>query len=359
MKTIIRALKSKNKKKHFERIVGGYVKAFKSISQLKDEKLLINYFLLELYKSNKWTLNQCKNYGDDFSNIYYDENFLDFFRDLTRGLDKESTNEIKFLIHRMMFLSFLNRDDMFSSKEHEVFKKQLENISSIKKENGYFLLLDKYKFIKNNMTIHNFYDDIGLSIIMPNSKIEKDIIDVGGYIGDSALILSNYTYKNVYVFEPFDEAFEELQQNIALNKKNNIHPVKMGCSSDVGVKELFFAPEGGLSISTNDPDKSLSKGACTDSVKIQTTTIDKFALDNKLDIGIIKIDAEGAEQEVLKGAIETIKTKRPILLVSIYHNINDFFFIKPWIDELGLNYKYKVIKPEATTLIEETLLICY
>jgi FkbM family methyltransferase len=188
--------------------------------------------------------------------------------------------------------------------------------------------------------------------------MNRDIIDVGAYVGDSSLILTQYTKKIVYAFEPFNDAFRELQQNIELNKKNNIIPFKLGLSDMVGTKKLFFG-EDNLSISTNDPEKSLSKGACTNTVEIETTTIDHFARERNLDIGIIKIDAEGAEQAVLRGAIETIKSQRPILLISIYHNIDDFISIKPWIDSLELGYRYKITKPEATTFIEETMLICY
>ena len=209
------------------------------------------------------------------------------------------------------------------------------------------------------MTMHNFNGDMGLALLKDLSWIkERDIIDVGAYIGDSSFILSEYTKKKVYAFEPFNDAFSELEENIKLNEINNVITVKLGISNETGIKKLYFA-KNGLSISTNDPEKSLSKGACTDEVQINTTTIDKFAKDNNLTVGIIKIDAEGAEQEVLKGAIETIKKDKPILLVSIYHNINDFMDIKPWIDNLNLDYQYKITKPEPTTFIEETLLVCY
>jgi FkbM family methyltransferase len=207
--------------------------------------------------------------------------------------------------------------------------------------------------------MHNFYDDLGLQKIrdIPFS-LDRDIIDVGAYIGDSSLILTKYTKNNVYAFEPFDDAFLELQKNIELNKKDNIIPFKLGLSDIVGTKKLYSV-ENNSSISTNDPEKSLSKGVYPNIVEIETTTIDHFARERNLDIGIIKIDAEGAEQAVLRGALETIKNQRPILLISIYHNIDDFMSIKPWVDSLGLGYRYRITKPEATTFIEETMLICY
>ncbi|MDP3588907.1 MAG: FkbM family methyltransferase [Sulfuricurvum sp.] len=307
---------------------------------------------------NSWTLNQCRTYANDFNNFYYDRDFSEKFDKLLSGLDESSSDEIKFILMRMNFLAFLNRESMFSEAEEEALKVQMNNIDAIKNQGSYYSLFE-YKFVNCNMTIHNFYDDLGLKKIEHiDFSREREIIDVGAYIGDSSLILSKYTKKNVYAFEPFSDAFEELNQNIKLNEKDNILPFKLGLSNDIGRKQLFFSDDA-LSISTNDPEKSLSKGACTHVMEIETTTIDHFSKVHNLDIGIIKIDAEGSEQAVLLGAIQTIKSQKPILLISIYHNIDDFISIKPWVDSLGLGYSYKLTKPEATTLIEETMLICY
>lgn len=351
-------LKSKNKMKHLKRILLGFINVLRTINSLRKYTLLPKYFLSKQYKLNSWTLNQCKEYARDFNAVYYEKDFAERFQKLLNGLDEQSTSEMKFILMRMMFLAFSNREDMFSEAEHETLKKQLENVEAIKNEGSYYSLFG-FKFVNKNMTIHNFYDDLGLKKIkdIPFST-NRDIIDVGAYIGDSALILEKYTKKNVYAFEPFNDAFQELRQNIELNKKDNILPFNLGLSDTVGTQKLYFG-EDALSISTNDPEKSLSKGACTNIVEIETTTIDHFVRDHKLDVGIIKIDAEGSEQAVLRGAIATIKSQKPILLISIYHNIDDFISIKPWVDSLDLGYRYKLTKPEATTLIEETMLICY
>lgn len=355
---IFSAIKSKNKIVHMKQIIQSFILVFRSMSNLNKYPLLPKYFLSKQYKMNSWTFDQCKSYARDFNEIYYDRNFDKKLHELLQGLDEQSSAEIKFLLLRMMFLAFQNREDMFNEKEEETLKKQLENMDAIKNEGTYYSLFG-YKFINKNITIHNFSDDLGLQKIQHLLfSMKRDIIDVGAYIGDSSLILTKYTEKNVYAFEPFDDAFRELQLNIELNNKDNIIPIKLGLSDMEGTKKLFFG-ENDLSVSTNDPNKSLSKGACTNIVEIETTTIDLFAREHNLDVGIIKIDAEGAEQAVLRGAVETIKNHRPILLISIYHNIDDFFSIKPWLDSLELGYRYKITKPEATTFIEETMLICY
>jgi len=355
---IFAAIKSQNKMKHLKQIFYNFFLIFGSMTNLKKYPLLPKYFLSKQYKMNSWTFDQCKNYALDFEKIYYDDDFDKKLHELLLGLDKQSSDEIKFILLRMMFFAFQNREDIFNDTEKQILKKQLENSDAIKKEGTNYSLFG-HKFVNRNFSMHNFLNDLGLKKVPHvTSPMGGDIIDVGAYVGDSSLILSKYTEKKVYAFEPFNEAFRELQLNIELNDKKNIIPVKLGLSDTVGIKKLFFA-ENNLSISTNDPDKSLSKGACSNIIEIETTTIDHFALEHNLKIGIIKIDAEGAEQAVLRGAVETIKNHKPILLISIYHNIDDFFCIKPWIDKLNLGYRYKISKPEATTFIEETMLICY
>jgi FkbM family methyltransferase len=350
-------IKSENKTYHIKRISLSWYYTLININQLRKLNGLNSYFVSKQYKMNTWTLSQSVEYGKDFVKIYNSKNFLSDFQALLVGLDKNSEKEIKFILARMIFLSFLKEKELFSKSEQKTLKIEVELINSVKKENGYYSLMD-YKFINNNMTIHNFIDDLGLKTLEEGQcPRTKDIIDVGAYIGDSALILSKYTTKKVYAFEPFLDGFKELNNNIELNKNNNIVPVNLGISNRTGTEKLYFGD--GLSISTNDSDTSLSKGACTNIVEINITTIDSYSEEHNLDIGIIKIDAEGAEPKVLQGAINTIKRQKPIILLSIYHNINDFMYLKPWLDKLQLGYKYKFTKPEATTFIEETMLVCY
>lgn len=66
---------------------------------------------------------------------------------------------------------------------------------------------------------------------------------------------------------------------------------------------------------------------------------------------------EGFEQPFLRGAIETIKEQKPVLIISIYHNYSDFFEIKPMIENLNLGYKFRIIKNRFNSVIGETKLL--
>ena len=74
---------------------------------------------------------------------------------------------------------------------------------------------------------------------------------------------------------------------------------------------------------------------------------------------MIKMDIEGAELNAVKGAIETIKKFQPILLIAVYHTPQDFFEIKPLIENIAPNYRsiLKKLTPYHPTY--ETTLIAY
>ena len=77
-----------------------------------------------------------------------------------------------------------------------------------------------------------------------------------------------------------------------------------------------------------------------------------------MDVGYITIDVEGAERDLLNGAVNTIKTQKPILSVSLYHSIDDYFEIIPWIANLNLGYEFEVLKEQPWPFLGDTIVQC-
>ena len=71
------------------------------------------------------------------------------------------------------------------------------------------------------------------------------------------------------------------------------------------------------------------------------------------------MDIEGAERCAIQGAVNTIRTQMPILIISIYHSIEDFFEIKPMIEKITDKYVFHIFRPVLEhSFLEETVLIC-
>ena len=176
----------------------------------------------------------------------------------------------------------------------------------------------------------------------------KDIIDVGACVGDSALVFQKYTDKHIYAFEPTNEGYEALQETISLNNATRIIPINkaLGASASKGQISVY----GGSS--------SLIFDNHTTSHDVEIITLDSFVRERNIQVGFIKVDIEGFEQEFLKGAKQTITEQKPAMLISIYHQASDFFEIKPMIESWNLGYRFKVVKATDLSLSDEIVLFC-
>ena len=208
---------------------------------------------------------------------------------------------------------------------------------------------------KTNLRLKFFYDKSGMDYIKNINQVKnKNIIDAGGFIGDSAIVFSDYTDKNIYSFEPFLQNYNLMLKTIELNKKNNIIPVNMALGNEnkeISIYSNSDTANSGLSIETKQSDIN-----CIEN-KVKMVTLDSYVKENNIEVGLIKTDLEGFEQSFLKGAIETIKEQKPVLIISIYHNYSDFFEIKPMIEDLNLGYKFRIIRNKSPQLITETKLL--
>lgn len=155
-----------------------------------------------------------------------------------------------------------------------------------------------------------------------------------------------YDIKKVYSFEASNKNFNKIKKNLELNNISNVVPVETALGSKVD--EILF-------LDGDDSCTMVSKNLKTNNM-VKSTTLDKFVETHNLNVGLIKVDIEGFEQDFLYGARNTIKTQRPALLISIYHNFNDFMYIKKIIQSWDLGYTFRIDRPKESFLLE-TLLI--
>lgn len=177
---------------------------------------------------------------------------------------------------------------------------------------------------------------------------DKDIIDAGAYVGDSALILQEYTLKKVHAFEAVRSNYEAMLQTIKLNEAKRIIPVNKGLGSVKCVEKISIQGAGSSIVL---PNNNLFE-------EVEIIPLDSYVREKRLKVGFIKVDIEGFEQEFLKGAKDTIFKQKPAMLISLYHKYSDFFDIKPMLESWNLGYKFKVVKPIDHNVSGETILYC-
>jgi FkbM family methyltransferase len=136
-------------------------------------------------------------------------------------------------------------------------------------------------------------------------KSSDIVIDVGGFIGDTALIFSKKGAA-VYAFEPQEDAFFCMEYNVFKNSTN--------------IRAINDAVGNGDSVSVNQDPLNGNPGTRT--VKLDENGKKSIKLDDYFKkfptITLIKIDCEGYEPPVIQGAKEIIKKHKPIIICEIY-----------------------------------------
>jgi FkbM family methyltransferase len=125
-------------------------------------------------------------------------------------------------------------------------------------------------------------------------------LDVGANVGCYALALGRWVWPggHVYAFEPAPAAFELLRRHVRLNRQTDvISPVALAVSDRPGTAR--FCTKGAAG-------GNRLAGEAAGGIAVAVTTIDAFCTSLGLQPDFIKIDVEGAELHVLRGARQTI-----------------------------------------------------
>ncbi len=291
-----------------------------------------------------------------FYEMYEREDFKEIFLRLIHGLEEEDIATISLILQRQRLAKeSVGRDvDLFTPEEQEqilAVKRYLSNQIFQVAEDMY--CYKHYLLPIRHFEASVFYYKHGIDCIENLSAIRnRDILDVGGYIGDSILVLKPLTDRHVISFEAVSKNFELMKRTVEMNRLPNVILEKMALGSRQCEVEIELA---GSSSSLN-PNEMIE---VTGEEKVRMDTLDSYLehSDLDLDVGLIKVDIEGAEQDFMAGARKTIEHFRPVLLMSIYHNADDFFNIKPIIESWNLGYRFRIHKPVDFSVSREVLLI--
>ena len=265
--------------------------------------------------------------------IVYD--FFDIINNMVLTKEKTSINGLWF-IKSSIFL-----DTVFFSASNWSLRKKLEFI--YKKYWEIFLLISgikKFKFGKNFVTLFGkkiFYDSpYGIAgyqsmlarqqkmLKLAGPKSAKVIVDVGANVGFFSMMLrALYPKAKIYAIEPVPKIYNCLKDNLTFPLDKTFNTAIS--DKEEALKMQFNDRESAFSyvIPSNDlagrPQESL--------VDVKAVTLDKFCKDNKIGFSdILKIDTEGFEASVLRGAKRILsKTKYLHIEISLEYNTNYTF----------------------------------
>lgn len=184
--------------------------------------------------------------------------------------------------------------------------------------------LDARSHVLRSILISKEYEPLIVELIKKYTDKNRDAINIGANIGLYTNLLASLikTGKKVLSVEPTPNAFRLLSANIRRN--DNSHKVieynglandKAGTYDLNVVQGLEEYSSLGTIIHSSVADQKNSV------ISVEGDTIDNLVNINNLDPGIVVIDVEGAEYNVLSGAINTIRKHKPIIILELVDDL--------------------------------------
>lgn len=277
------------------------------------------------------------------------EAVLPYEAEITRTLnlfaDEESRNLYKREIAFCILSNFL-KDDLASSLTggwtHNRFRKELAKVTEnnihpeiiappdsdwpVLYSKGTTFVLEQYRY-KDKVKVES--GDVCL--------------DIGAYIGDTAIWMLENGAKAVYAFEIDKNNIECMQKTIsntpayrgikivnnAVASKNECLYFQPGSTNNNAGKVLSYPPQGG------------------DYYEVNSITLDDFCARSHVVPNFIKMDIEGAETMAITGARNTLQTHRPKVAICIYHAWEHRWEIPLMLAEMLPDYDFYLKKSDV------------
>jgi FkbM family methyltransferase len=161
----------------------------------------------------------------------------------------------------------------------------------------------------------------------------KIVVDIGAYIGDSAIYFAINGAKHVYAFEPYPFSYKIALKNIKLN---NLEKKVTVLNEAIGGRGGIIYVDEDYKNATRDDLKEFKKGK-----KIKVVTLEEVVKRFKLKNAVLKMDCEGCEYfSILNTPNETLRNFEQIMLEYHYGYLN----LKKKLKEAGFEVKTSLPK---------------
>ncbi|NQS89934.1 FkbM family methyltransferase [Patescibacteria group bacterium] len=191
------------------------------------------------------------------------------------------------------------------------------------------------------------YEFPSTKIWMLLTKNSKIVFDIGAFSGLYSLLAASLNEKTqIFAFEPVDETYSVLKQNIKVNNFKNIAAIKKAVSDSNGKVTLYIPHSALLPGSSSIVDKF--RPLSFKKLEVSSISIDSFIKERNISrVDLVKIDVETAEPKVLKGMQQAIVNYHPTVLMEILPHrrnmeeflenfFNSYGYIWFWLNNQGL-----------------------
>lgn len=183
----------------------------------------------------------------------------------------------------------------------------------VRARHGQFLANPRDIYIGRSLIEFGEYSELEMSLLSQLVSPGAVVAEIGANIGSHTVPLAKLVGNSgkIYAIEAQPIIFQALCANIALNGLLNVvalHEASGSKDSDIWFPDINYLETnnyGGISLD--------NVSGHTSGTRVDIRPFDRLGLDR---LDLMKIDVEGAERDVLKGARETIERCRPVLYLE-------------------------------------------
>lgn len=176
-------------------------------------------------------------------------------------------------------------------------------------------LIDKGQIAEVELKGETFYEQWMLSQIAELPYRPGLWLDIGAHVGNHTVYFSKFCKSDeVWAYEPNDDAFPILLENLQHNGCKNVRTFNAAVGEKVGTVQLV---------------RNVDRPAQSKVRKSKGKTPMVIIGDITAKVALVKIDVEGFELEVLKGAMPMIERDKPELFIETFEYLEAIVSILP------------------------------
>lgn len=152
------------------------------------------------------------------------------------------------------------------------------------------------------------------SVISQAIRPDDVIVEIGAHVGSWSIYLAQQVKNGeLHVFEPMPTNYKKLVANIELNDLDNVKTYAMALGESSG-QATFYVPDTDAPVVGSLHDHSLSQHQIT----VEVDTLDRRVEAMNRPPTFLKIDCEGAEAMVLRGAAKTLAQSVRVIFIEVH-----------------------------------------
>jgi len=180
---------------------------------------------------------------------------------------------------------------------------------------GQRIVVDPCDSVGREVLLHGCYEPETVALLSALLSEGMTYVDVGANIGHHALIAAARVGDGgaIHAFEPTPATFDELRRNMSRNGCRNVTCNNCALGDQVGMAQFYLADIS--ECAANSLGRTVH--VTDQQVSVSLRTLDDYAVAAAIDrLDVLKVDVEGAELLVLRGAERTIRQFQPVIVLE-------------------------------------------